>query len=692
VAIDLPGSGEIVEIISSRFGLFAMGVDGEGASLWRSADGVAWDLVDVDEGLFANAEMHAMAETDSGLVAVGARRDPSLALYDDSGNVEESRRPAVWLSPDGATWERLPDEKIGRSIADVAAPGDDRFLGAMSDVVVWEGRLVAVGWGGSNEHHGAAWVADIDGVTWELAGAGLAGIGTAFTEVTSVSVTDRGLVAVGSTMSKPSVWVSEDAMTWSWVEPSTGLGTSLQEWPVQVTSGGVGIVAVGNHGRATTLFSRRWNPYAVTWVSRDGEEWVRLAPEELEGVMFEGVIAADPWLVAAGSGATRFSTRPGVWYSTTGAEWSGVDLAVEGYERGESTVNTIAQGGPGLVAGGTLQGNPELWVWSSDGSVELSATAWARPDPGRWVLRSELGRDFPVWSIGVVPSGYVAVGEDAVWVSPDGAAWEPVPFEETGLAPGRWYSAPVTIDGTVYMVDDSTIWSSPGGRFWTSLGGGFEGHLEGPRAGPSGALVLVEHPDTEDQPTRLWRSSDAVRWTEVPLPAVDWIDDVGFVGSRYFLVGWSQGPHLWVSAEEGSWEAVELDGGLENSRGMVELDGRLLLPVVIDQEYSVTRILSSTDGLNWEPSETEFTGWLDQIVRTGPGVAMLIFQGAPGWGLWDLSIAVWSSQDGVQWTELGPLPADPESWGQLLPGTGAITVIIENAGRASLWEWVPPAG
>lgn len=695
VAIDLPGEGAIVEIVSSRFGLFAVEADRDQTSLWRSSDGIVWDLAQTDPGFSSGAEINAIVETELGLVAVGAWTEVGSDPYSEWGFVRERREPAVWLSVDGETWERVTDDQIERSVEDGSPTDDDQHLGAMSDIVVWEGRLVAVGWSSSRNHHGAAWVADLDGRNWKVATKGLTGAGTMFTEVTGVSAFDGGLVAVGSTLSRPSVWASPDAMTWSIIEPRDSFGNLQFDRPVQVTIGGAGLVAVGAHQRMTQEYvDPPGRGYSIVWLSRDSEEWLRLTPEQLDGVFLEDAIAVDPWLVAVGVQGDGYSTQPGVWYSTSGAEWQGVDLGLDGYEWGESTVNAIVRGGPGLVAGGTVQGKPELWLWASEGSVEIPDSAWVRPDPGRWVLRSEFDSDFPTRSIGVTPSGYVAIDQRAMLTSVDGVNWASVPLEDVGLKPERSYSTPVTIYGIAYLVDESgVLWSSSDGRSWVRLAEGFTGRLEGPKPGRNGELLLFEHPKwdgEEDERVRLWRSADGVRWTEVSLPTLDRISGIDFVGDRYVLRARSEvGPVWWVSTLEGEWDLMELDQEIEFTGQVARIGDRLLMPAWTVFDMAVLRVATTSDGLNWDLSDTDFEGWSNEIVQYGSGVAMIVETSEPGYMP---RFTMWNSVDGVQWTELGPLPAYRDFWPRVLADLETITVVIESGERSSLWEWVPPAG
>jgi len=122
-------------------GLVAVGVGGSNAAVWTSVDGVTWSRVPHDETLFGRGGVQAMQGVTSGgpgLVAVG--RDGPVGSLD----------AAVWTSPDGITWSRVPhDETVfrGAGITSVTKGGPG---------------FIAVGWAGLDA---AAWTSP-DGITW----------------------------------------------------------------------------------------------------------------------------------------------------------------------------------------------------------------------------------------------------------------------------------------------------------------------------------------------------------------------------------------------------------------------------------------------------------------------------------------------------------------------------------------------
>ena len=143
-ALGGPGDQQIEAIVSGAFGLVAVGwsdADGDvDAAVWTSDDGGRWDRVAntalADEG---DQSMSSVTSAGTTLVAGG-----SSSVAGGSSDV------AIWLSSDGAHWERTP-------AAPLVDPGNERIVSLMALV---SERLLAAG---SQEQAGneqaAAWIA-----------------------------------------------------------------------------------------------------------------------------------------------------------------------------------------------------------------------------------------------------------------------------------------------------------------------------------------------------------------------------------------------------------------------------------------------------------------------------------------------------------------------------------------------------
>ena len=135
------GRQEMVSVTAAGPGLVAVGSDwtgaGQDAAVWTSSDGITWSRIPHDEAVFGGEgrqEMVSVAAAGPGLVAVGS---------DWTGAGQDA---AVWTSPDGITWSRIP-----HNVAVFGGTGSQ----SMSSVTAAGPGLVAVG---SDRSDAAVWV------------------------------------------------------------------------------------------------------------------------------------------------------------------------------------------------------------------------------------------------------------------------------------------------------------------------------------------------------------------------------------------------------------------------------------------------------------------------------------------------------------------------------------------------------
>jgi hypothetical protein len=243
-------------------GLVAVGNDGAAgneqanAAVWTSVDGLTWSRVPHDEEVFGGQNEQRMLSVTAGgpgLVAVGSDGHP-IDRYD----IELAADAAVWTSPDGLTWSRVPHEE-----AVFGGPGEQQ----MNSVTVGGPGLVAVGSSEEEKvgpedvddvnHDAAVWTSP-DGLTWsrvphDEAAFAVSHSSEDLTEIMlSVTAGGPGLVAVGFGSAdqcgwNAAVWTSPDGLTWSQVPNPNSCPdpNGSYEQMYSVTDAGPGLVAVG---------------------------------------------------------------------------------------------------------------------------------------------------------------------------------------------------------------------------------------------------------------------------------------------------------------------------------------------------------------------------------------------------------------------------------------------------------------
>ncbi len=132
------GYGTMSSVTVGGPGLVAVGSAANDGAVWTSPDGIIWSRVPHDEAVFGGGGVQGMSSVTAGgpgLVAVG---------WDGLGGDDNA---AVWTSPDGIIWSRVPHDE--------AAFGEAEGAGMLSVTFGGPG-LVAVG------NNAVVWVATIE--------------------------------------------------------------------------------------------------------------------------------------------------------------------------------------------------------------------------------------------------------------------------------------------------------------------------------------------------------------------------------------------------------------------------------------------------------------------------------------------------------------------------------------------------
>ena len=258
----LGGAGDqrIIRVKNTAAGLLATGVDTAGgdadAAVWISTDeGRSWDRVPDPAGALGGVgdqRIERVVDADP-IVAVGAEETP------------EGSDAAVWVSADGLSWQRVPDDA-----GVLGGPGDQQ----MNDASRAGDSILAVGSDASGEdREGAVWVST-DGLEWSRLGEAESVFGGAGDQtLTRIAVPEEpapgepGHVIVGveaaTDESDAAVWLSDDGETWTREAGVAAFGGPGEQVMLALRPAGFPVIAMGADASGD---------------NRDGAVWIAGSP------------------------------------------------------------------------------------------------------------------------------------------------------------------------------------------------------------------------------------------------------------------------------------------------------------------------------------------------------------------------------------------------------------------------------
>ncbi len=300
----------VVDVTAFGTGMVAVGVawtDGRfDAAVWTSPDGLAWFRVPHDEETFGGGWMRAIQSDGDQLVAVGLKCDE----VDDDCSLGT---PTVWTSVDGSSWQRVTHD-----------PTVFGFHGQMTDLVAYENGWLSVGSTCDAERRScpaAAWSSP-DGISWtRTLFADSAYIPTSVTRGGGlfVAVGYGPVTAVGT--GSVAIWTSSDGVEWLLAEHDPALfGTGQPTATEEFYDAAVESVTYSCFGQATCGFTAVGSKLsndderARIWTSTNGSTWT---------VAFEGPAHSVAFDVAA-DGDTIVAVGSAIWRTMDGVTWEQV--------------------------------------------------------------------------------------------------------------------------------------------------------------------------------------------------------------------------------------------------------------------------------------------------------------------------------------------------------------------------------
>jgi hypothetical protein len=395
--------------------------------------------------------------------------------------------------------------------------------------------------------------------------------------------------------------------------------------------------AAGGPGPAA---SRRWNPALAFGAAAAAIVAIVGAAVLLTG-SDDPTATTDPAVAATTAAPTTIEAPPTTTGDTTTPpvvsppavqdpiEWYRLTIADTG------RVQSIALGGPGIVAVGAVEDAVAIWT-SSD------ATEWSRV-PHDEVLFGFGDGWLEMQDIAAGPEGLVVIGSTeiglertaTVWLSSDGIAWERIDLDSNELG----LDGPVVLNAVTHgaagyvavgwttppdqpwMLDDHVVLRSADGRTWEAavdldelpLGGMWDVTA----GGPGYVAVGVDWSITGVAHAGVWVSDDGIRWALADPAGVACVvcDDIELMnavttdGIRLIATG-GAGSLVWVSDDGIEWSILgshDPDGTGSWAAALTASDDRIVAVGAIElppdpEPEGAAAWVSEDRGLTWSAS------------------------------------------------------------------------------------------
>ncbi len=452
-------------------------------SIWRSANGVDWELVtatpeDASGNLVDIPVSYQAAAVKDGYIWLisGYRLD-----YTD---LDE-----VWRSADGKVWEKVVDGPL-QSDGSAAWPAT---YGAT--VTVYNDQFYLVGGGGQT----ATWVSS-DGVTWDQIVAD-----SAATRYTSLTIFDDELYWFGSNSTLPLTVLRDNS--WLTVTPYSNLPAegyavaACLDNDVHVLDGAANDKhAISTSGYDFVITSTQTTDLGALPAGRTSPLMVRHS-----GYLY---------LLGGGNGA---SLKDDVWRSPDGITW---ELMVEHAGFAPRTVQAVTSyNGKLWIMGGIIAGTRTADIWNSDDGSSWSLVTSqpkqadnsdAIPAQSNGVLFAFLDK---LWFVGGRTTNSSSSAMNDIWSSLDGVTWTletDTPLQTNGdPAFGGVVGHTVTVfDNKVWLITGSKVWVSDDAVTWDLASDGvLSGTVGHSTCATDQGLYLIAAKDN-----RVWHSRDGNDW------------------------------------------------------------------------------------------------------------------------------------------------------------------------------------
>ena len=468
---------------------------------WTSADGRTWHPAPALPPVAGDTVL-GLAGTGTGFVAVGEHTGPQPG-------------PVVWTSSAGRPWRRWtgPARGLTTRSGHVAAL---RWAAADGGVVVAGGPITGAAGQGRRPDAGV-WRSTDGGLTWKPvtlpvshgATAGLAGL----------AASGAGFVAVrpGHAAGRQDAvtYRSAQGATWRYAGRLTPVRrASLQVTRVSGSSHGF-VVAASVHGSGVAFSSTR------------GRAWHQTAAGPGAGVAGLTAGPGGTVLVAGNSQPATGAAgiRPHLILISPVARQQVGQAVLAATATSDVAVNGLAAGGRTLVAAGSADGAPALWL--------ASAGRWASAG----VLLPQAWRNGALVSVAHGADGWLAIGQASAAPS----AQAPVP------------SVPPASRPVILTSATGTSWAPASGLGPLAAPGNA---LAQAAAGPAGYVVAGSVRTGGTTAPAAWYSTNLSTWARAPLPVPGGYAPPGTPGTRQALAVAAAGPGFVAVGSAGNTPAA----------------------------------------------------------------------------------------------------------------------------------------
>ena len=330
----------------------------------------------------------------------------------------------------------------------------------------------------------------------------------------------------------------------------------------------------------------------------------------------------------------------------------------------------------GLIAASTANGSATISFTApaSDGGLPITNYYYSIDNGVTWIARSPASAASPL----VIP-GLVNGRSYTIKLSAVNSAGAGNPSD--GLSVTVAASLPTTgTAGARYVAvgEGGQVLTSTDGASWSSVSSGVTTRLRGVTS-RAGTVLAVGHGGT------ILFSADGVNWTQLAagIPAAasqtdpnagDTLRGVAASAARFVAVGGHDTGRIFTSDDGGTWTEANLGGARGRLRSVVRSSTTF---VAVGEGGT---ILSSLDGLTWNPRTSGTTERLDGVVWTGTQFQVITSTGK-----------LHSSADGETWS--AATNSNAPSWVEGIAWSANRVVMLGAGGRirssddGETWTW-----